>query len=144
MVNPYSPLDSNEQDAHYSNSDAGYSRIYASGEAHFFDVQQTGIAALYNNNIEVTGVTSGIFDRRGLLSDFSSGPQSRNYAITNFNSFNPYRHYVATNTSPVTAGQDNAFKINISGLLLKSTYNFNIYSTSFRTSATTPPPSRRT
>lgn len=136
MVNPYSPLDDNEKDAHFSNSDAGYSRPYASGEAHFFDVQQTGIASLYNGASEITTSTSGLFDRNGLLSAFSSGPQSRNYAITNFNSFNPYRHYVTTQST--TAGQDNAFKINISGLLQKSTYNFNVYSSTFRTSATPP------
>lgn len=136
MVNPYSPLDDNEKNAHFSNSDAGYFRPYASGEAHFFDVQQTGIASLYNGGTEITQSTSGIFDRNGLLSDFSSGPQSRNYAITDFKAFNPYRHYVTS--TPVSVGQEGAFKINISGLLLRSTYNFNVYSTTFRTSATPP------
>lgn len=130
MSEPYSSLNLDEQNAHLSVSSAGYSMPYASGEAHFFDVSQTTIA--YNGDI----VNSGLFDRNGLLSDFSSGPQSRNYAITDFKAFNPYRHYVTSSLS--LTGQDAAYQINISALLQKSTYNFNIYSTSFRTIATTP------
>jgi hypothetical protein len=136
MPNPYTPLTTNEQNAHLANSSAGYNRPFASGEANFFDFNQTEIATLYNKNVEVTGATSGLFDRNGLVSPFSSGPQSRDYAITSFNSFNPYRHYVTTTAS--IAGTDPAFKINISGLLQLSTYNFNVYSTSFRTTATAP------
>ncbi len=137
MSNPYEPLTPDEQNAHLANSSAGYNRPFASGEANFFDFNQTGTAVLYDNNVEVAGATSGLFDRNGLVSPFSSGPQSRNYAITSFNSFNPYRHYVTT-VQPSIAGNDPAFKINISGLLQLSTYNFNVYSTSFRTTATAP------
>lgn len=136
MADPYTPLTTNEQNAHLATNSAGYNSPFASGEANFFDINQNGIAALYNNEEAVTTVTSGLFDRNGLVSPFSNGPQSRNYAITNFNSFNPYRHYVSTGSA--IAGNDSAYKINISGLLLQSTYNFNIYSTSFRTTATAP------
>jgi hypothetical protein len=132
----YTPLTSEQQNAHLANNSAGYNSPFASGEANFFDTSQTGVAQLYNINTTVTTATSGLFDRNGLISPFSSGPQSRNYAITNFNSFNPYRHYVST--ASAIAGNDSAYKINISGLLLQSTYNFNIYSTSFRTTATAP------
>jgi hypothetical protein len=133
----YIPLTTNEQNAHLATNSAGYNSPFASGEANFFDTSQTRIATLYNNDVAITTVTSGLFDRNGLVSPFSSGPQSRNYAITNFNAFNPYRHYAST-TQPTGAGFDSAYKINISGLLLQSTYNFNIYSTSFRTTATAP------
>jgi hypothetical protein len=138
MSNPYEPLTTEEKDAHLANSSAGYNKPFASGEANFFDFAQTGTAALYNDTgVEITEATSGLFDRNGLVSPFSSGPQSRNYAITSFNAFNPYRHYIAT-AKPSTAGNDQAFKINISELLQRSTYNFNVYSTSFRTTATAP------
>lgn len=133
MPNPYDPLSINEQNIHYANNLAGYTSLYPSGEAHFFDIAQTtGVADLIStgNNSAITNATSGIFDRDGLLSSFSSGPKSRNYAITDFKTFNPYRHYITA--GPALNASDGAYKINISGLLQKSTYNFNIYSTSFR------------
>ena len=126
MANEYDSLTNDEKNANQSTSSAGYKYPYASGEANFFDYAQTGIATLSN----IITVTSGLFDRNGLVSQFSSGPKSRNYAITDFKTFNPYRHYIA---APTTAGNDGAYQINISGLLLKSTISFNIYSTAFRT-----------
>lgn len=136
MSDPYLPLLDTEKNAHLATSLAGYNKPFASGEANFFDVKQADIANLYNGDEAITIATSGLFDRSGVLSAFSSGPQSRNYAITDFKAFNPYRHYVST--QPITAGTDTAYQINISALLQRSTYNFNVYSTSFRTTATAP------
>lgn len=132
MSEPYVPLNQNELNGHLSNSLAGYYKPYPSGEGHFFDFNQSDIAELYDEEKNIiTTATSGIFDRNGLISPFSDGLKSRDYAITNFKTFNPYRHYVST--GKLDAGFDNAYQINISGLLTKSTYEFNIYSTAFRT-----------
>ena len=134
MANEYDTLTSDEINANLNNSNAGYQHPYASGEAHFFDYAQTGVAKLYDGNgIEITTINSGLFDRNGLASQFSSGPQSRNYAITDFKTFNPYRHYILASQNTATVGTDTSFKINISGLLQQSTISFNIYSRSFRT-----------
>lgn len=130
MVEPYTSLTDSEKNAHLSNTIGGYQAIYPSGEAHFFDASQTATATTFS-------MASGIFDRNGLNSNFSSGPVSRNYAITNFTIFNKYIDVSVTSKG-----------IDMSGLYLgpRSAYNFNIYDNAFRvgvvpTPPTTPPPS---
>jgi len=120
MNNPYSEVTAEQSGVHLSAEAAkGYNQIYPSGSAHFYDTAQNSGLSFDQTMI------SGIFDRKGLDTPFSSGLYSRNYAITNFKVFNPYVHYF-TPTS-VTA-----YKVDVSGLLLKSTVDFNIYSLKFR------------
>jgi hypothetical protein len=122
MTTPYTALTIQEKKYNQEierESEHGYKIIYASGESHFFDSGN-------QNNIDTftPTISTGIFDRTGLVSPFSNLQQARDYSIQNFSIFNPYIHYVPNGGTK--------FEVDTYKLLNKSIYDFNIYSTAFR------------
>lgn len=130
-MGPYIKLTSTENNANLNSGISSYQFPYPYAEGHFADILQSSGATLYSGSTQIVNPTSGIFDRQGLISPFSSGPRSRNYAITNFKETNPYRHYVVS--SPPAAMNTAGITIMPSSLIMQSTYNFNVYSKQFRT-----------
>lgn len=111
MVQPYDPI-STERDAHKSNTTSGFKAIHSSGDAHFYINDQ-------NFNMVVPSVATGIFDRNGLFSPFSNGPTSRTY-----DPVKPHENnYRTLNANRI---------INLSNILTRSTFEFNMYSSAFR------------
>lgn len=116
MTSPYTALTPVEQNAHITMaSTVGYSGIYPSGTAHFFDPQQS----VLDNPTATNSSNVSIFEFTNLNSTFSNATES--YIIDDFTVFNLYRH----NTSN--------YIVNSSSMLNVGTESFNIYSTLFRT-----------
>lgn len=116
MTSPYTALTPGEQNAHITMaSTVGYSGIYPSGTAHFFDSQQSAL----DNPTATNSSNASIFEFTNLNSTFSNATES--YIIDDFTVFNLYRH------------NNLQYTLNISNLLTASTQLLNIYSPSFRT-----------
>jgi hypothetical protein len=111
MVQPYEPL-TDERTAHTSRTSSGYKAIHSSGDAHYYLGDQ-------NQQLPTIEAATGLFERNGLVSPFSNGPESREYPIAT-----PTGNYrILTNPNKT---------INISSLIQNASFEFNIYSQRFR------------
>lgn len=122
--NPYYAVSSAEKSFNIlpaRETQGGYKAIYASGEAHFFDSGNQNTIDTFSNII-----STGLFDRSGLYSPFSNLQAAKDYSITDFSIFNPYIHYIPS------LSHSTGFRVDTSKILIKSVYEFNVYSTAFR------------
>lgn len=129
MTSPYTALTPGEQNAHITMaSTVGYSGIYPSGTAHFFDPQQS---ALDNHDL-TNSSNASIFEFTNLNSRFSNATES--YIIDDFTIFNSYIH---NDPNPqggqgITEKTPYSFTINTSQFLNTASAAFNIYSLRYR------------
>ena len=108
------------------------SGVFASGEANFFDIDQS--ISSYKNFLE----TSSIFCPSGFIyisgEHLSNAYVSKESGINDFNIFNPYIHYVAKADGGEGEIEKSsyAFKIDYSVQFNEIAEKFNIYSAKYR------------
>jgi hypothetical protein len=108
------------------------SGVFASGEANFFDIEQS--ISGYNSFVEA----SSIFSPSGFVyisgEHLSNANVSQESGINDFNIFNPYIHYIAKADGGEGEIEKNsyAFKIDYSVQFNEIAEKFNIYSDKYR------------
>ena len=160
----YTPLTNEEKQAHLNMfNTTGTSGILASGEANFFDTNQSigGSSELNNNNTIDLSKQNVIYSGGAINPDestdnpssispsgltfssiLSNGKLSKDYSINDFSIFNDYIHYIPRakpikdyNSLLNIEFSNYGFNVDTSSFLNKATVFFNIYSKDFRNQA---------